>query len=236
MNRLQAGHKVASLSIGCEVIVIHEGDLCDGNAYVDHLCAYTHTNQVRVATKNLQRWFRPDINLTRMRIVIGTEVHTFKAGSSAVAVHDRLSLLYPDLDIGVLYHLYARLQGQVIDSAHKGPFPGSRKWLKGNSVGWYLKSAMLEELVDGEIPPIVYARAHFHEFVHKTERVRQKGVDVESHLVVSPSYCGLDDWSRGSTRAKRKIDLGLVALEFDEGLKKVHPFYEELDVRTKETW
>lgn len=171
--------KVKTLADGCPVLVFALGDLCHGNDYDTHLCATTQANQVRIAVNNLKRWYEADIDLALMRIVAGTEAHTFGSASSEVAIHDMLKVAYPNVNISISYHLYFQL---------------------------------------------------------KNQRIRAKGADVESHLVALPAYCGIDDYVRGATKAKPKIDLGLVALEFDDGLKDIHPFFKELDVRTREVW
>jgi len=231
-------NSVAELAGKSRVIVIHNGDITQGNRYVDHLSLVSIADQVTAAAWNLRLWYDDKrLRISNVRIIVGTAAHTW-AASSEVLVAQRLAQMYPKVDTRPLYHASITLKdqrGQVVDCAHHGPFPGSRKWLEGNSARWYLKSAMLDELVDGITPPIVYARAHYHEYRHVgPERVRSRGVDVESRLIITPSYSGIDDYVRRATRSKRKIDHGLVALVFEDGLREVIPLYQELDIRTKE--
>ena len=70
------------------------------------------------------------------------------------------------------------------------------------------------------MPARVYARAHYHEWVRETVRVRQHGRDVVSDLVITPSSSGIDDYVRRATRSKRVIDHGLVVLVFEGGLRE----------------
>jgi len=169
-------------------------------------------------------------------VVVGTAVHGWE-GSAEALIGKGLADLYPDVDTRTLYHAQLVLKGQggeVVDCAHHGPFPGSRKWLTGNRARYYLRSAMLDEIVDGVTPPRVYARAHYHQWQRETVRVRSQGADVESDLVITPCYTGATDYTRKATRSIRKLDHGLVALEFEGGLRAIYPFYEELDIRTRE--
>jgi len=229
---------VADLADGSPVMLLANGDLTQGTKYPTHLSLISIHDQIQAAIWNLKPWYEHKrINLSHARIVVGTGSHGWE-GTAEALIAEGLAGLYPKKDTRALYHALLALttqKGQVIDCAHHGPFPGGRKWLKGNSASYYLKSAMLEELLDGKIPPVLYARAHYHEFLHVGPvRIRRRGKDVESRLVITPSYSGSDDYVRQATRSKRKIDHGLVAVEFEDGLRKVHPFYQELDIRTKE--
>jgi hypothetical protein len=230
--------EVADLADGCPVMVVANGDLTQGDKHTDHLCLIGVHDQVIGGIWNLRPWYEDKrINLTHVRIIVGTASHGWEGGAEAL-IAEGLAERYPEVDTKARYHASIALieqRGQVIDLAHHGPFPGSRKWLEGNIATYYLKSAMMDELIDWQIPPICYARAHYHKWLHVGPvRIRSRGKDVESHLVTTPSYSGVDDYVRRVTRSTRKIDNGLVALEFDDGLRKVHPFYKELDIRTRE--
>jgi len=230
--------QVAELAGKAPVIVIHNGDVTQGTKYPSHLTLPLISDQVIAAGYNLRPWYEhPTIKVKAMRVIVGTAAHTLESATETL-VAQRLAQQYPKVDTRPLYHASIALDrqdGQVIDCAHHGPFPGGRKWLKGNSARYYLRSAMMEELVDGEVPPRLYARAHYHEWVRETVRIRQNGQDVESDLVITPSYSGIDDYVRRATRSKRKIDHGLVVCVFEDGLREIVPLYEELDIRTRET-
>ena len=230
---------VADLADGDPVLVFHNGDITQGTRYADHLIATLIVDQVKIAVANLSRWYtHKRINLALVRVVVGTSVHSIE-GTTEQLVAAQLAALYPAISTNVMYHLQFALKsqrGQVLDLAHHGPFPGSREWLRGNSARFYLRDAMMAEMIDGLTPARVYARAHYHEWVRETVRVRRNGMDVTSDLVITPSYSGIDDYVRRATRSKRKIDLGLVALEFEDGLRDIHPLYVQLDVRSSEEW
>jgi len=220
------------------VLLIHNGDIAQGTRYPSHLTLPLISDQVMAGAENLAPWYEhKGIRLQAVRIIVGTAAHGWEGAAEAL-VSTRLSQRYPTMDTRPLYHAqlaFAKQRGQIVDCAHHGPFPGGRAWLKGNSARYYLRSAMMEELLDGVMPPIVYARAHYHEWLHVgPERVRVNGKDVESHIIITPSYSGIDDYVRRATRSKRKIDHGLVCLIFEDGLREVVPLYQELDIRTRE--
>jgi len=228
---------VAELAGRSPVILIHNGDITQGTKYPAHLTLPLISDQVIAGAENLRPWYEhPSIKLRCVRIIVGTAAHGWE-GAGEVLVANRLAQRWPRTDTKPLYHAqlaFTNQQGQVVDCAHHGPFPGGRKWLRGNSARYYLTSAMMAELVDGETPPRVYARAHYHEWVRETVRVRSHGQDVTSDLVITPSYSGIDDYVRRATRSKRKIDHGLVCLVFEDGLRDIVPLYRELDIRTRE--
>jgi len=229
--------QVAQIAGKSRVIVIHNGDVTQGNRYPSHLALVTIADQVTAAAANLRPWYaHKRLKVGAVRVICGTAVHTWEASSEAL-VAQRLAQEFPKVDTRPLYHALITLEGQrgqSLDAAHHGPFTGSRNWLKGNSARYYLRSAMMDELKDGETPPRVYARAHYHEWVHETLRIRSRGQDVVSDLVITPCYTGVDDYARKVTRSLRKLDHGLVVLVFEDGLREVIPLYQELDIRTKE--
>jgi len=229
--------QVAALADGCPVILIHNGDITHGVRYAEHLALVGISDQVLAAAWNLRPWFVHErINLSYCRITTGTAVHSIDSATEILVGH-KLSDMFPKVETKVVHHSQIELvdqQGEIIDSAHHGPYPGSRAWLKGNSVRRYLQSAMIDEMINLQQVPRVYVRSHYHEWLRETARIRQNGHDVESDLVVLPSFCGIDDYVRRATRSKVRIDLGLVALEFENGLQRIHPLYQELNMRTRE--
>jgi len=240
LNDLYQKHMddVADLADGYPVLLTHNGDVTHGMRFAQHLSLVTMHDQIEGAFCNLRRWYEhPRINLVGTRILFGTEIHNDGAGTSEAEVCRRLQLAYPKIDTRISYHsvlTFDKQNGDGVDLAHHGPFPGSRKWLEGNSAGWYLKDAMLRELLDGDTPPRIYARAHYHTYVSVQQRVQAGGAEYASDLIILPSYSGIDDYVRKATRSKTKIQNGMVVLEFEGGFRKAHVLKEETDVRTKE--
>ena len=226
---------VADLADGCPVVVIHNGDLTQGFRYGEHLVTPRKADQIRIAVKNLTEWYRDKrLHLAAFRVLVGSEAHTFGEGSAEVLVADQLRALFPAVPIRALYHLLYEVQGDIIDVAHHGPFPGSRTHLRGNSGRAYVRDLMTAELLDGNKPARIVARAHYHEYLRETVRADANGKEYVADLLVTPSFSGIDDYVRRATKSKRKIDHGLIALEFDGGLRDIYPLYQQLEIRTKE--
>jgi hypothetical protein len=228
---------VAELAGNDPVLLIHNGDITQGDHFPAHLCLSMVSDQIIAASWMMRPWYEHRrLRLKAVRIIVGTAVHTWEGGAEAL-VAGRLQHEFPKVDCKALYHASIALTGQggqVIDIAHHGPFPGGRKWLEGNSASYYLRSAMLDEIADGQEPPRVYARAHYHTWQQVTVRVRAGGRDVTSDLIITPCYTGADDYVRKVTRSTGKLDHGLVALVFEDGLREIVPLYQELDIRTRE--
>jgi len=229
---------VADLADGCPVLLTHNGDITQGEAFAKHLSLVTLHEQIESAFWNLRRWYEhPRINLVGTRILFGTEVHNNGAGTSEAEVCRRLQLAYPKVDTRIAYHSvlnFVKQNEERIDLAHHGPFPGTRKWLEGNSAGWYLKDVMLKELLDGKTPPRIYGRAHYHTYVSAQQRVQAGEVEHVSDLIILPSYAGIDDYVRKVTRSKTHIVNGMVALEFERGFREAHKLIKRTDIRTHE--
>ena len=142
---------------------------------------------------------------------------------------------YPKKNIRTIYHGLAKIGGATFDYSHKGPGTGIRNWLKGNVARYYLRSLMEDEFDDGNAPPDVVLRGHFHDFVLETLTKYHRDIYYTSRIVVLPSYCMMDDFARQATRSASKIRFGMVAFEIvDSRIKDVLPLIERTDLRTKE--
>lgn len=217
-----------------EIVPIHNGDECQGDKYKDHLVSTRMADQPEIAVSNLRPWCELP-NVKSMRLLKGTGSHAFSEGSSAIQVCRVLQGLYPDKDIKAPYHNLIDIDGFTIDIAHHGPFPGSRKWLRGNVARYYLRDLMFNEIMAGKKPPDLVVRAHYHNVVTETLDVRGNGTTYTSRLVVLPSYCGLGDYGRRATRSTPKITNGMMAYEIIDGkLSRVLELTKTLGLRTKE--
>jgi hypothetical protein len=168
-----------------------------------------------------------------MRLSTGTEAHNFGMGAAEMMVVQLLSPRYPEKSIKIVNHGLEDVNGVTVDFAHHGPQSGSRTWLTGNVARYYLQSAMLDELRRGNIPPMLYSRAHYHRWL--TEEVRF-GI-YTSRIILTPSYCMLDDHARKSTQSISVITNGLIVVEIIDGkmIGDPIPLTKELDIRSRET-
>jgi hypothetical protein len=228
---LESIEQVASLAGGDEIVVLHNGDLAQGNKYPQQLVSTNLANQIIIAQANLEPWLIIP-NVRAMRLTIGTGAHEFGEGAATLLVANVLQGKYPDANIAALYHGLADVDGVSVDYAHHGPFPGSRDWLMGNVAGYYLRDLMIREIKAGRKPPDLVLRAHYHAYV----RVIQIIDDYESMLVVSPSMCALSDHGHQATRSQHQVTNGIVAFEIVDGkIYKTHKLAKTVDIRTKET-
>ena len=179
-------------------------------------------------------WFQLK-NLVAVRLVRGTDSHGFGEGSADLTVDGLLQRRFPKRDIEVLFHGLGEVLGIKVDYAHHGPYTGSRNWLKGNVARYYLRSAMMDEMQLGNVPPHIYIRAHFHNYVEEYLRISNAQHTHKSWLTVLPSYCLMSDYARQATRSQFSVTNGRVAYEvIDDRIVEVHPFLHTLDIRTKE--
>jgi len=222
---------------GDEIILVHGGDVTHGNTYPEQLVSTRLADQILIGAANLSfiiDQLRP--NITKLRLVRGTNSHIFGEGSAPILITRQLQSDHPDLDIGFSNHYLLDIEGKTIDVAHKGPSPGSRRWLKGNMLRYYTVDIMLGCLVDGEKPPDALVRGHFHEFCHETVRQTNKRGVYQTEAIILPSYCGLSDHGREATRSTSHVGNGLVVFEILPD--RLTPIYEKTihitDVRTKE--
>jgi len=73
-----------------------------------------------------------------------------------------ITIIFKNKDIKMCQHGLLDIDGVTIDYAHHGPFPGSRSWLKGNIARYYLRDLMMREIMNGNSPPKLVVRAHYH--------------------------------------------------------------------------
>ena len=226
---------VAELAQGRPVALIVNGDLTHGLKHPEDLMSMYLHHQILIAFGILEAWLTdPDLKIESLRLVQGTAAHTL-SGATEPLVAQLVSFRHPGLDVGVVFHGLFYVEGAPIDAVHRGPYPGSREWLKGNVAKLSLKSMMLRELLDGRTPPRVVLRAHYHRYLRETERVTSKGITYESDVIMTPSYCGMDLHGHHATQGLSWQDHGMVALEMAAGkLVDVKPLVETLDLRTRE--
>jgi hypothetical protein len=226
--------EVVALTDDDPLTVIHNGDLTWGRKYATELVSTREANQFLIAAANLEPWLELP-NLTAMRLSHGTGSHGFQEGTDVAIVSSFLQRSYPDSDIGVCRHGLADVDGVVIDYAHHGPPPGSRNWLTGNNLRYYIRSLMTDEVMRGRTPPRVVLRAHYHTYQRETVRVPSGDGEAVTDGIITPAYCGLSEFAQQATRSAYLIGCGLVALEIVDGrLVDIHAMQRVVDLRREE--
>ncbi|NMC30711.1 MAG: hypothetical protein GYA45_11645 [Pelolinea sp.] len=215
---------------GCEMLVLHLGDACQGNKYQQGWVSTRLSDQAVIADYNAQPWFEYK-HLTHFRQVIGTQAHNAGEGSLELILVRYLQARFPKVDTQPLYHGLLEFGGVTTDYAHHGPHPGSRNWLKGNVARFYLRDFMQREIMNGKKPADLVLRGHYHMPVY--ELLEMKG--HSSELMVLPSFSMFNDHATQATQSQNEITHGLVVFVFEDGkIVETHRMYSECDVRRVE--
>ena len=223
---------VARLADGCQVDVVHVGDVTWGLRYPQGLVSTRMADQMTIAVANLEPWLALE-NVRSLTLVTGTDSHELGEASAPIAVAGELARAHPGREVSVVSHLLADVEGYGVDAAHHGPGPGTRTWLKGNMVRYYGRSIMEEEIIRGGRPPDLIVRAHYHEYVHETIRIMGER-EWCTEVIVLPSYAGLTPYAQQATRSLSQIGCGLVAVEIEDGrLREVRAFHRVRDIRAR---
>ena len=216
-----------------EIIVIHNGDLTWGKRHPEGLISTRDADQLTIAIANMRPWLELK-NVKKMRLIYGTQSHEFGEGTAPTLITSQLKALYPKKNIQSLRHGLFAIDGVGFDVAHHGPTGGKRQWTSGNQLRYYLKSLMNDEILRGRTPPKVVLRSHYHGYYHETVRVYGEQ-EWASDIFITPAYCGMTHYAAQATRSAYLLGCGLIAFEIVDGeLRKVHPFWRSVDLRTTE--
>jgi len=228
--------RVKDLAGTDEIVYIHQGDVVQGHKHAVLQVGQRHANQLLIAVAN-QAPILSLPNIREARFVAGTEAHDGLGASEVISVVEVLRAKYTGVRFKVLYHGVLDIGGCKIDYAHHGPHPGSRKWLEGNGLLWYLRDIVLSEWTDNtRIAARVLTRAHQHTYRHAPFCTTLKGTEYQFDAYLLPSWCGIGDYARKVTRSAMSQSFGMLALEIIDGeLVSTHPMVHYLDLRTEES-
>ena len=218
-----------------EIVVFNVGDPTHGTKYMQGLIAdVSRSDQRIIAASNLNPIIRlPNVRILRM--FSGTPAHVWP-GSADAKVAWQLRQDYPQKDIQSVHHSRMSIDGVWFDTAHHGPQPGSRDWLRGNVALYYLKDRIYRDRRMGKEPARVYIRGHRHQYVPVPFIDRWKGREMKHNLTVVPSYCGLTSHARQVTQSEPELVNGMCVYELVDGkLVDIHPLIEYTDLRLEET-
>jgi hypothetical protein len=221
---------------GDDIALFITGDITAGNRHTEEVISPLVSHQIEMAKDVFMPWFEYK-NVKAVRFATGTGVHVFGVGSSEMLVSDYLKPYFPKVDFGVVMHGLAEIRntGVKIDYAHKGPYGGSRNWLRGNVARYYLQSLMQDEIDAGNVPPQIVLRGHFHTPVEEMVTKRCDGHKYRSQLVIAPSMCILDDYAMDKTQSSFRITNGIYCFELFNGRVGIpYEISETLDLRTTE--
>ena len=208
---------------------LDNGDQTQGNHFKEELVSTRSSDQVLIAFANVKPWM--EMQPASVRLTTGTGVHEFGEGSTTFLAAKQLNAEYPTSDIKAVNHGLKMYNGVNTDYSHHGPPPGSRSWLRGNEARYYLRDRMMQEIIAGRVPPRLYIRSHYHDFVEETLTVGK----YKSTLVITPSMCLIGFHGRKVMRSAYQIPNGAVVFELVDGeLVKVISLMNVVDIRTRE--
>jgi hypothetical protein len=218
-----------------EIVVFHVGDPTHGTKYAQGLIAdVSRSDQRTIAAENL----KPIISLSNVktaRLFTGTAAHVWP-GSADAKVAWQLQNDYPQKDVQSVHHSRTHIDGVLFDTAHHGPHPGSRDWLRGNVALYYLRDRIYRDRRMGKEPARVYIRAHRHTYVPVPFIDWWQGQQSKHDLTLLPSYSGLGAFARKVTQSEPELCNGMCVYELVGGeLKDIHPLIEYTDLRLEET-
>lgn len=235
--------EVSRLSDGCPIALVINGDITQGQKHPEQLITTSMANQFLIAAGTVEPWLKHLPNLKMVRFSYGTASHIFSEGTSPIIVSQLLKPKYPKVSIEVVHHGLLNVQGVTVDYAHHGPSQGIRLWTEGNQLRYYTKSIMLSHLKDGEKPPDIIVRSHYHypkrERVDVTVNHDGRMETVTSSIYLTPSMTGLNDYAQQATKSSHMLYNGFFVFEIESGKiidDHLDEFVWALDLRTKEVW
>jgi hypothetical protein len=217
-----------------EIVVLVGGDITHGKMYSDkERVSVREYDDYAIAADALSELARLK-NVKRMRLVKGTGSHVFSHGTAELVVARILEAEH-EVDAKVAYHYLLNIRGVNFDIAHHGPGPGIRKWLQGNILRYYVRSLVIQALMEQEPVPDVLLRWHFHQYVPDTHEFRSNGQTYTTLARICPSYSYIDDHARKVVKSPSKLTVGMLAFELVDGkVKSEHEFLSSIDLRRKE--
>ena len=227
--------KIRELAGSDPVLLILAGDWMQGMRFSEQLMSNIPSDQTAIAVAIMKPWTMLK-NLRAIRLAQGTAVHD-PVGSLTIEACRLLKNEYPKIDIEATFHAVVTLRGLKIDYTHKGPHPGSRKWLEGNIARFNLKDMMLDDICYGEEPARIFIRAHRHIFRHVTAEIYGKP-DRYGDLFLLPPSSGMGYYAKNAVYKKRLIT-GRIVMEIIDGKYHFNPdhmFKHVLDTREKEVF
>lgn len=188
---------------GDRLIVIHDGDPIDGVHHeTPQLITTRPDEQQRIHISCMKSWleiagYNPEID--SIFYLAGTPAHE-RPGAVASEVIARVLSAVPSTPPSdqneqdgqfVWYKWRRRVNGVLIDIAHKGPTPGKRAWLKGNNLRLHIQSMYWDCLNNKLDIPEIYIRAHQHRWIYPVSYQDNQG---KITAFLTPSYQGKSEY------------------------------------------
>ena len=237
LYNLYEGHikEVEKLAGPDPIYAIHNGDLSQGNKYFDDIAYASVANQITIAQHNMHPILRLK-TIKSLRLMWGTDSHIFQGGSTPQLVAQGLSSRFTSKDIRSLPHGLFNVAGVWHDVAHHGPTVGSRDWLIGNEMRYYMRNILRGQHRSGMTMPHVIMRGHYHTAHEEWMIESYDGIGRHKCVfILGPSYTFMNEYARKVTKSNPQGTVGMYAIEIINGkVLDVHWFKKSFDLRIKE--
>jgi hypothetical protein len=224
--------QVKDFADGDPLILLMAGDATHGIKHTAGLWSERIADHVIAAAHALAPWYGFK-NLQTVRIMQGTPAHT--CDSTEWLLAREMAQRFPKVDTRSTYHSRLIVGQEVLDVAHHGPGGGIRQWTGGNEARHYLKSLVLQDLVNGLQPARLVLRAHVHRWIEEPVSLETGDETLRSVLHVTPGYSGANPHARQAVRSPVTQTHGMVAFEIVDGrYRSTLALKRQLDLRVTE--
>lgn len=227
---------VVKLAAGRPIIIKINGDITQGLKYVREWVSVRPSDQIEIICRVLSA---PLVmpGLQQMDFIMGTGSHELDQ-TNPILARRILQAEYPDIPMGLANHYLTTINNTTFDLAHHGPIPGSRRWLEGNSLRWYINDLMQRELDLGNTPADWVVRSHYHTMARSASDYRKRTRLYRTEGVLTPGFTGMDGYARQATRSKFEVHVGMCAWEVPAngvaGSESLNARFRILDTRRRE--
>ena len=205
-----------------EVIVIFTGDMVHGIKDATGIYTSSYKTQKDAIVQCVLPW----VNKASMSYCVrGTRWHVGDDG----IVEDQIAQELGCYKHHSFHKLEIEIQGVRFMVAHKGPKPGSRAWLKKNSMLLALNDRYFSALQLGTEPSDVYLWGHFHEYVSGYLEVEGPwGSKIISGYVL-PAWCTPNEYALENVGNLEIADVGMIYFDIEDGYLTKHDLFTRYD-------
>ena len=210
---------------GWKKMLVHAGEVIQGNKYTDNLLTNDLYEQVKMSFDT----FKPWMNIIDMvRLHQATTWHEFGNGSASKLIADMLKMQYKDIDVAHANKFRFDIDGFLLETSHHGPATSKRKRLEDSSAKWSAHNKLQVGLIENEPIPDLVVTGHTHKPSWGTSHILSEGKYYTCDWIISPPMCGAGAYSRKIGR-QDSYYVGYHIVQIVDGtLVNVEPFFARL--------
>ena len=217
-----------------EIGYVFLGDAHQGTKHPTQYVSQLSSAASTIMIENFRPLFK-NLNISKAEFLFGTEAHDGMGHTHIKTLVAALRQEFQRTEINMSWHTDLDVDGYIINISHHGSGQGTRNWLRGNEMRYYLKSLVEDYQDRGLTPPNLVARGHFHGYHWETVRKYLSTGWQISDIILVPALCGMGAYAKQVTKSRTDIINGLLLLEVKDGdLNMVHEFVLFRDMVKKE--